>query len=352
MNRKLAQFVALLLCGCCVRSGLAAAPTKLAVSAIGSGSVQPGFQFSADGSRVVFETRASQATGEVTELFSVSSSGGIPVRLNGDLTDGGDVSAWQLSSNGNRVVYWADQETDGVTDVYAVPTLGGTPQKLSESLVDVGSIGGGIVGPNGDRAVFIACQTANPFSGPYFELFSAPTSGGGSVKISGSDDESEETFRASSCGPDGGRVLYLADQDTDDIVELFSVSPLGGPSIKLNSALVANGDVRSDGLQFSPDGNFVLYSADQDTNEVVEIYRVATTGGTPLKLNTPLASGRSVTPGSQRFSPNGSRVLYRADQNADDVYEIFSVPSGGGTPIRLNGTLVARRRRQERRIAV
>jgi Tol biopolymer transport system component len=122
-------------------------------------------------------------------------------------------------------------------------------------------------------------------------------------------------------------------------MELFSVSPLGGPRTKLNAALVADGDVFSDGLQFSPDGNFVLYSADQDTNGVVEIYRVATSGGTPLKLNLPLASGRSVTLGSPQLSPNGTRVLYRADQNADDVFEIFSVSSGGGTPVRLNGPL-------------
>ena len=338
MRHELVRSAVLVLYGCCSHVVLAEEPVKLDTSGMSAGSVQPGFQITSDGSRVVFARRTLQGLDEVTELCSVESSGGIPVTLNGTMAVGGDVSSWQLSSNGNRVVYWADQETDGVTDVYAVPTIGGAPQKLSESLVDVGSTGGGFVGPNGDRAVFIASQTTSPFSGPYFELFSASSAGGGSTKLNGpmanGGDVQSLVVRS-----DGGRVLYLADEDTDEVVELFSVSPIGGPSTKLNSGLVADGDVFSDGLQFSPDGNFVLYSADQDTNGVVEIYRVATSGGTPLKLNLPLASGRSVTLGSPQFSPNGTRVLYRADQNADDVFEIFSVPVGGGTPVRLNGPL-------------
>jgi len=36
--------------------------------------------------------------------------------------------------------------------------------------------------------------------------------------------------------------------------------------IKLNAELTPDGDVSSDGIQFSPDGSRVLYLADQDTN--------------------------------------------------------------------------------------
>jgi Tol biopolymer transport system component len=339
MRPGLAQVALLLLCCACMRECLAASPVKLDASAVGLGSVRRGFQFSSDGDRVVFKKSTWQGLGEVTELYSVPASGGASIKLNGSMAAGGGVSAWQLSSDGTRVIYWADQETPGVSDVYVVPTIGGAPQKLSDSLVDAGSTGGGFVGPNGDRAVFIASQIADPFSGPYFELFSAPATGGAAVELSGpmanGGDVQSIVVRS-----DGGRVVYLADEVTDNVVELFSVSPLGGQPVKLNATLVGDGDVFPDGLQFSPDGNFVLYSADQDTNGVAEIFRVATTGGTPLKLNVPLASGRSVTPGSQQFSPDGTRVLYRADQIADDVFELFIVPSGGGTPVRLNGPLV------------
>jgi Tol biopolymer transport system component len=339
MHRRLVAIALLVLGGSYVRPVVANVPIKLDSSTISLGIVKPGFQITSDGNHVVFEKTTMQGFDEVVELYCVASTGGAPVRLSGPMPLGGDVSAWQLSSNGNRVAYWADQETDGVSDVYSVPVIGGNPEKLSESLVDVGSTGGALVGPNGDRAVFIASQTTNPFSGPYFELFIAPAAGGSSNALNGPLVNGGDV-RSFVVRPDGGRVLYLADEETDDVVELYCVSPLGGSAIKLNSTLVGDGDVFSEGLQFSPNGNFVLYLADQDTNGVTEIYRVPATGGTPLKLNLPLGSGRSVTPGSQRFSPDGSRVLYRADQKADDVFEIFSVPSGGGTPVRLNGSLV------------
>ncbi len=68
-------------------------------------------------------------------------------------------------------------------------------------------------------------------------------------------------------------MVYLADQDTDNVFELYSV-PIGGPAtagIKLNGTLVAGGDV-SPGFQISPDSGRVLYIADQDTDNVFELY--------------------------------------------------------------------------------
>ena len=62
--------------------------------------------------------------------------------------------------------------------------------------------------------------------------------------------------------------------------------------IKLNGPLVAGGVVSSSGLQFSPDSSRVLYLADQDTDNVFEIYSVLSTGGTPVKLNAPAADQR------------------------------------------------------------
>ena len=45
--------------------------------------------------------------------------------------------------------------------------------------------------------------------------------------------------------------------------------------------------------------------------------------------------------GAFRISPDASRVVYRADQATDEVSELYSVPLAGGTPVRLNATLVA-----------
>jgi|GEM_PF-3996769 len=38
-------------------------------------------------------------------------------------------------------------------------------------------------------------------------------------------------------------------------------------------------------------------------------------------------------------SPDGGYVVYRADQGTAGVFEIYSVPTAGGEPVRLNGNL-------------
>jgi hypothetical protein len=61
-------------------------------------------------------------------------------------------------------------------------------------------------------------------------------------------------------------VLYLADQTTDTVNELFSVPSAGGTPVKLNGTLVPGGDVLSH--QCSPNSSRVLYVADQKTDGV------------------------------------------------------------------------------------
>ena len=65
-------------------------------------------------------------------------------------------------------------------------------------------------------------------------------------------------------------MVYRADQDTDNIIQLYSVPIGGGTSIKLNSTLVSGGGVND--LKISQDSTTVVYRADQDTDGVVELY--------------------------------------------------------------------------------
>ncbi len=75
--------------------------------------------------------------------------------------------------------------------------------------------------------------------------------------------------------PDSSRVVYVADQQTKGVYELYSV-PLGGPAttgIKLNGPLTTGGDGGDvTTFQISPDSGRVVYIADQDTNAVLELY--------------------------------------------------------------------------------
>jgi len=46
-----------------------------------------------------------------------------------------------------------------------------------------------------------------------------------------------------------------------------------------------------------------------------------------------------------RISPDGSRVVYLADQDADELLELYSVPIDGGMSMRLNADLPPERTR-------
>ena len=100
---------------------------------------------------------------------------------------------------------------------------------------------------------------------------------------------------------------------------LFSTCPLlAASNVKLSGLMPAFGDVIF--FQISPDGRYAVYLADQETDGVNELYSVLLGGGSPVRLNPLLPFGRNVT--SFQISPDSSRVVYRADQDTDEVFEL------------------------------
>ena len=96
------------------------------------------FEVSPDGGRVVY--KAYQDSESREDLYSVSVSGGIPVKLNGPPSSGGSVLDFKISPDSSRVVYHADQDTDQVYELYSVPIDGGTVIKLNDTLVSGGDV--------------------------------------------------------------------------------------------------------------------------------------------------------------------------------------------------------------------
>ncbi len=280
-------------------------------------------------------------------LFPVLSSAGlINGRINDELIQGGDVKDFQISPDGKRTVYRADQDTDGVDELYSVSLEDGPVVKLNSTLVMDGECLGYTISPDSSRVVYLADQDTNEV----LELYSVPVGGGPVKKLNGQLVEKGDvspaftvdwnsTFQIS---PDGSRVVYLADQDTDEIFELYSVPIGGGPSVKLNGTLVTGGSINLGWSRFkiSPDSSRVVYLVDQDTRGVHELYSVHISGGPSVKLNGPLAPGGSPREVNDfEISEDGSRVVYLADQDANAIDELYSVPIGGGPTVKLNDTL-------------
>ena len=307
-------------------------PVQISAPQVVFGDVQS-FQVSPDGSRVVYV--ADQNTDGVFELFSVPTAGGTAVRLNPNLVNNGGVSSvFQFSPDGSRVVYIADQNTDGVNELFSVPTAGGTAVRLNSNLVSGGDVFRFEISPDSSRVVYQATQTNN-----VVELFSVPIADGtGTAVRLNSTLVTGGSLSSFQISPDGSRVVYTADQNTDGVIELFSVPIGGGTAVRLNPNLVSGGDISfNPNFQISPDGSRVVYVADQITDGVNELFSVPIIGGSAVRLNSNLVTGGSLS--SFQISPDGSRVVYNADQITDGVPELFSVPIAGGTAVRLNPDL-------------
>jgi hypothetical protein len=139
--------------------------------------------------------------------------------------------------------------------------------------------------------------------------------------------------------PDKTAVVYRADQDTDEVFELYRVEFANpGVSTKLNSPLPVGGDVWS--AVITPDSSSVVYLADQTTEGVLELYRVPfATPGVSAKLNGPLVPGGNVFFGIV-VTPDNSAVVYRATQTSANTIELYRVPfATPGQSTKLNGTL-------------
>lgn len=277
-----------------------APPARLGPPLPGHADVDPAFFIGPDGERAFY--LADLAEDGALELWAAPldpSRGQVAVRLSANAVPGGGVAPgvlvsdnaeagyrpqFALSPDGTRAVYRADQDIDEVFELYSVSTDGlGTPVKLNAPLGAGAGVPplGFVLDPAGERVVFVApdpqgalrpfavpldgCEPPLPLGGAFVEgggLWLAPSAG------------AAHSFALTL---DATRIVYLADQRTDETFELF-VAPLDGslPARALSSPLAPGGDVGSPtgGRVFAiaPDGTRVAYLADQLLDEVFELF--------------------------------------------------------------------------------
>jgi Tol biopolymer transport system component len=152
------------------------------------------------------------------------------------------------------------------------------------------------------------------------------------------------SFSAGRISPDGSTVIYRADQDADEVFELYSV-PIGGGSVtKLNPPLPSDADVGDENFEFSPDSSTVVFAVTEGTLGRRALYSVPAQGGPAMRLTPPLVDGGRINflgfDPFRMISPDGSTVVYTADQDTDGQNELYSVPIEGGTVTRLNPPLL------------
>ena len=247
------------------------------------------------------------------------------------------------------VLFVADEVGPQRHELWAVPADGSAlPARLHAPLEydrEVTSVFR--LSPDGARVVFRADARINDS----FELFvthvdqaqAAPLSG---PMVTGGDVQQEGHFWIS---PDGARVVYLADQAVDEVLEFWSV-PLDASArpVRLHPPLSGARDAAPT-PHFTPDGREVVFALELAQDGVLELVATRTDGSGPLRvLSAPMPPGGGIagtgvgTQSTVALSAGGRQVFYLAEQELDGVVELFSAPvDGHAAPRKWNAPLVA-----------
>ena len=269
------------------------------------------------------------------ELYGVDASGGSPWKhLGRRPVTGGDVTEFTLA--GPRAVYLADEDVDGRMELYSTPLRPGPRDrriedrerfghtKLSGSFA-TGNPGGlaFLVTPQGDRVVYLAQQASHASLG----LYSVPIDGSTPTRRLCPAEPSHWGLT-----PDGNTVVYVSTHLAPDVHELFSIPLDRSRGPERLSSRIPGGDVAfTDPTPFriTPDGQKIVYRGDLTVDERFELYRVDLEGSAPsVTVSGPLVEGGDVAPsfGPFRITPDGQEVLYLADQERDGIVELFASP--------------------------
>jgi Tol biopolymer transport system component len=329
-------------------------PRNYELSAVGLFHDVSSFDVSPDGQRAVF-TAGPQVLD--LDLYSVPMNGqGDPVRLN-PIDQEVQRYSHLIAPDGSLVIY----QHYGSTLLQAVPIDGGAAPIVLDTL------GVGVFDPQfalgGSHVVFGSISsgvTLNlwslPIDGsPRTLLASTPSFNGDvehrvvangelvlyridlSVYSVPADGSAAPVFlfqgRDFWVTPAGDQAVYLG------AVDVFQMSTDGsGTPLQLNPPLAAGRSC--DWLELSPGGTRVVYYADQDHDERYELYSVPLGGGAAVKLNDDLMPGGSIT--FWESTPDDQSVVYIADTEGDGIFELFTVPhAGGSAPVKLNAPLAS-----------
>ncbi|MEO1367100.1 MAG: hypothetical protein AAFX50_07965, partial [Acidobacteriota bacterium] len=238
---------------------------------------------------------------------------------------------WAVTPNGARVLVLERSGLD--TELYSTFISTGPPQKISSNDLRGRRIKRFIIAPSSDRLVY----TANDRVARSGELFVSSTFGVGALRLSPvSYAGLDGIFANFFLTPDGSRVIYQGDVLVDGRPEVFSVPIDGGESLRLNTELPSGGTVVA---IYPGTADDVLFVADQETANLDELFAVDSLGAqAPERVSGPLMA-RLGEVEDFKLSADGAHAVYVADQRIFDRPELFSAPVDGGPSVRLSPDL-------------
>jgi Tol biopolymer transport system component len=317
----------------------------LFLNPVGSGSIEA-LEVGADGTVVYVEEAGASAS----LLQSVPIDGSrAPAVLNSLAVPAEAVGRFVLDARGGRVLYASSAAFDGgerVQRLFSAPKTGAkAPIPLGEPFVHGGSVHDFAFLPGANEVIFSSDRDQFGRS----DVWRVRLAGEAAPElVSTAPPATVGDVQEFQTTHDGRRALYRADQETDEVFELYSVATQGRARlVRVSGPMVAGGDVLAatflegtPNFAISADDRRVVYRADQEVDGWPELYNAAIDGSAPpVRLTQNRANALQLT-GLFRIADDSSQVLFVAAHGA--TRELYGVPlAGNAAPVRVNHSLGA-----------
>jgi Tol biopolymer transport system component len=116
---------------------------------------------------------------------------------------------------------------------------------------------------------------------------------------------------------DGSRIAFVTRRDED--MEIFTMTPAGTDYVQVTTNFI-----RDDDPGWSPDGQSIVYSTEQDGNWEMYV-RDADGGGTPRRLTDTYPHWE----GDATYDRDGGRILFSSDRDHAGTLDIFVMDADG-----------------------
>lgn len=318
-------------------------PTPAVRASMGTGQVFGNFTaLSPDGSKLAFIGDFGRSG--VQELYVVDLSGatpGLPVSVHPSVGLSQDIRNFTWSPDSTKLAY-SGRLSMGMTSLWVVDvsnaSVPAAPRQVSSPpTLSNGNIFETLWSPDSRNLAFRGFLEVSGRSDLYV---TTPGSTTGHVRVN--------TFTSANAdvtdvvwSPDGQRLLYVADQDQDNVSQLYSVDmgPVGpGSSVRISNVGPSE-DVQSNRVHFAFDGSQVAFivSAGIAPNSLYRVRWTATGPAAQELMHAPLDPNRNVI--DLLWSPTASNLVFVADRDTDNVNELFWVQASGpavSPPVRVN----------------
>ena len=258
-----------------IKHKLYAVPTDGSTTAIqlntdigGQSIINFNITLSADGLTVYF--RAKESSNDVSKLYSTpTNASSPPTKINHNLTSSERVGNFELSKDGKKLVYLAGSGSATSNELYSVDLTNAnsiTKLTLTTNATLYFSVYFRI---NNDASKVITHATLDPNATVATDLYAISFDEGSFKKLNNSTNtDPVGVFKLSE---DRKKVFFTTQKlgSSHELYQAFIEEEIS--STKINGDLVQGGHVQQDFVS-SYDGNTLVYRADQDTDDDFELY--------------------------------------------------------------------------------